>query len=207
MKKENNKKQKSTFRMRARRFFLTYPQLPSVDDLQEQVIINFERVFIMKREDFRYVISEEFHKDGNPHLHVYLEFDSVQAVYSESKLDLVLTGIGEKSFHGNYQAVKSEHAILQYILKTAGSLEKICTNKDLPIYLGKYFTSVEEHLHSVLINEGLKPAITILYQMYPRVAIRRGSVIVKNLSSIAEYNYLKNSKVLTRELDDFTGIP
>jgi len=145
-------KDKKSFRLRTKRFFLTYPQLPLVDNLQEQAITNFERVFMMKRDNFRYVISEESHEDGNPHLHVYLEFDSVQGIYSQTKLDLVLKGIGEQSFHGNYQTVKSEHAAIQYVIKAAESFDEFCTNKDLPVYLGKYFTSVEEHLHSIVVN-------------------------------------------------------
>jgi len=45
--------------------------------------------------------------------------------------------------------------------------------------------------------------------MYPKIAVQRGSTMVKNLTLIAEYTYLKNRKdtILARELDDFTGIP
>jgi hypothetical protein len=102
--------------------------------LEEIALSHFENSFKMKRKDFQYLTSVEFHEDGNPHLHVYLEFGMPQSIYSESKLDIK---IGDSSFHGNYQSVKSSNATIQYVIKVAGRFDNLNTNMNLPIYKNK----------------------------------------------------------------------
>lgn len=181
------------FRIRAKRFFLTYPQLPSdISDLEEQAVINYERIFDVGRSGFKYVICKELHDDGNPHLHVYLEFDIVQKIYSSTKLDLIL-GEDETQYHGNYQSVKSQHGTMKYIVKSAPSFDSVVTNMMLPYYCGVYYSTCEEHLHQVLVNEGLAKARSVLFEHYPKEAIRRGSTLLGNLVNMS--TYLRQIKV------------
>ena len=178
---------KKEFRIRTRRFFLTYPQLPGdIENLEELAVTNFERIFRMDRSDFKYTICKELHEDGNPHLHVYLEFNAVQKIYSPTKLDLVIEG-KEEPYHGNYQAVKSQHGTLQYIIKAAPSIDSVTKNWEMPLYRGVYYTSCEEHLHAVLKNEGLSKARSVLYESYPKEAIRRGSTLLGNLINMSAH--------------------
>ena len=193
------------FRLRTKKFFLTYPQLPDLLDLEEIALSTFEIVFRTSRRDFKYLISTERHIDGNPHLHVFLEFGLPQGIYSSTKLDLVLDG---KIYHGNYQSVKSSHSTKQYIIKSV-DIEKLNTNMTLPLYNNRYFTDINEHLYEVLVNEGEQAAVDVLYSMYPKESIQRGSTLLGNLGLASVYNSTKNesNKVPKYTLKDFAKVP
>jgi hypothetical protein len=173
------------FRLRTKKFFLTYPQLPRIDDLELKALEQFEKIFILNKAEFGYLMSVEEHEDGNPHLHVYLEFNLPQGIYSEGKLDLEFDG---EIYHGNYQAVKSEHATIQYILKSVGDLDKVFKNIQLPIYQGKYYSDINEHLHEILSKDGLDVAQKVLFRDYPRQAIQRGTLIMANMELTDWFN-------------------
>ena len=199
---------KKEFRIRTKRFFLTYPQLPLEEEknLEEIALCHFENSFKKKRDDFKYLISTESHQDGNPHLHVYLEFNMPQSIYSEKKLDLQ---IGTSSFHGNYQSVKSPSSTLQYIIKASGRFDNLNTNMDLPLYNEKYYSNINEHLGEVLMEEGKEAAIKVLYKMYRKQAIQRGSNILQNLD--LANSFYQQQKMSERKpkftLKDFEGLP
>jgi len=199
---------KKGFRIRTKRFFLTYPQLPLSEEknLEEIALSHFENSFKMKRKDFRYLVSIELHEDGNPHLHVYLEFNMPQSIYSESKLDIK---VGDKFFHGNYQSVKSENATIQYVIKAAGRFNNLNTNMNLPIHDEKYYSNIHEHLSVILLKEGKEAAINTLYKMYPKQAIQRGSNLLQNLDLASSYyQQQKMSKRIPRfALEDFENLP
>lgn len=173
------------FRLRTKKFFLTYPQLPKVEDLKSQALEQFEKIFMMTRDEFGYLMSVEDHEDGNPHLHVYLEFNLVQGIYSESKLDLTFAG---ETYHGNYQSVKSEHGTIQYILKSVDDFDGAFKNIKLPIYKGKYYADINEHLHEILSKEGLESAQAVLFREYPKQAIQRGTTLLANMELTNWFN-------------------
>ena len=202
--KKDNKKD-NRFRLRSRRYFLTYPRLPAeYSDLKELALTNYERIFEMTRTDFVYVISKELHEDGTPHLHVFLEFKSPMQIYSSTKFDLI---IDSNSYHGNYQVVKNEHSTLQYIIKSVDKIEDVLTNKALPVYQGIYYSDGLEHLYSMMKNEGLSKAIDVLYTQYPKLAIQRGSTIISNLAGAAQYFHVNETDTNPRCLDDFHNVP
>ena len=200
------RKRKKEFRLRTTKFFLTYPQLPNLPNLQETALSSFENIFKMKRRDFKFLIATEFHLDGNPHLHVYLEFGLVQAIYSATKLDLEFDG---KIYHGNYQAVKSPHATKQYIIKSVSDISELNLNFKLPLYQNKYFSNVNEHLYEVLMCEGQKAAVDLLYDVYPKEAIQRGSTLLNNLELASEYSIGKRkaARIPKYTLADFNEVP
>lgn len=188
------------------RFFLTYPQLPKGFDLEELALLQYERVFSMSRENFHYLISTELHADGEPHLHVYLEFKMVQKIYSQSKLDLI---VGDRVYHGNYQAVKVKHNTVQYIIKSMDSLDKLNTNMELPIYKEQYYTNMEEHLYEVMLREGLGNALTLFYKLYPKEAVSQGSKVVRNLELAYRFDELKKESLTLPKftIDQFNTLP
>jgi Geminivirus Rep catalytic domain len=202
--KQNNSGKK--FRLRGMKFFLTYPQLPERDDLQSSALAQFESIFKMTSTDFKYVMSVEKHEDGNPHLHVYLEFNEPQGIYSANKLDLIFDDV---SFHGNYQVVKSEHATLRYILKSLDDPGAAFSNKELPIHDGEYHSNMHNHLYSVLSAEGYYPALHVLYSVYPKQAVQNGAYIVRNLQMM--HDYYETRKDINQKprftLDGFKNLP
>jgi len=56
-----------------------------------------------------YLIAREEHKDGTPHIHVFIKYEK-KVEWKETKWD-----IGE--FHGNYEGAKSWKAVQKYVTK------------------------------------------------------------------------------------------
>ena len=171
----SNKKNKN-FRLRCKKFFLTYYKLPNLNNLEELALSNFERIFKINR--------KKFHEDGNLHLYVYLEFSMVRGIYSYGKLSLILNG---EKYYGIYKSVKSEHSSVQYIIKTTGDLNKLYKNKYLPIYKGKYFNDISRHLSAVFVNEGKEAALDVLYRNYPKQSNEKEIIYFLNLLDFSKY--------------------
>jgi len=92
------------FRMQAKGFSITFPQC---DTSKRDAAASIEH----KWPDCSYVISQEQHKDGNDHLHIYLEFADKQHFRSANVFDF----IGRQ--HGNYQTVRSRRDWIAYVTK------------------------------------------------------------------------------------------
>jgi hypothetical protein len=200
---------KKEFRLRTKKFFLTYPQLPisEKENLEEIALRHFEDVFKMKRKDFYFLTTVELHEDGNPHLHIYLEFNLPQSIYSESKLDLIIGDL--PGFHGNYQSVKSSKSVISYILKASDGLDDLNTNMPLPIYKEKFYGNIHEHLNAILLEDGKHAAIDALYEIYPKQAIQRGSILIQNMDMASEYHAKKEKRIRVPRftLKDFENVP
>jgi len=98
-------KAKNEFRINARNLFLTYPKC----DLEPEEALSLLRPEL----DFEdYVIAQEMHADGTPHLHVWLQARGKKKfnIRDATKLDLL-------HHHGNYQAARSVSAIVKYVTK------------------------------------------------------------------------------------------
>ncbi|AMH87770.1 replication-associated protein [Pacific flying fox faeces associated circular DNA virus-15] len=111
--KPKSEKKKGSFRLRGTQFILTFPQC----DVKKEVAA--ERIDIAWGKDLTgYVVCEENHKDGTPHLHVYLKFENRK---SFSKVDC-FDFIGQK--HGNYQVVRSTLKSIEYVTKGGNYVAK-----------------------------------------------------------------------------------
>jgi len=157
------------YKLRTRRFFLTYPELPSLishEDLKETALSSFELIFKMNRKNFKYVISVELQEDGKLHLHAYLEFGLSQSIYSASKLDLEFDG---ELCHGYYVPVKSPHDTLRYIIKSVENCDLLTKNMGLSLYNGRYYSNIEEYAHEIRVNEGPRGVFDALHALiYPK---------------------------------------
>jgi hypothetical protein len=91
-------------RIMAKGFFLTYPKC----DITKEAALPMLRS-IDNHEIIEYVIAEELHEDGTPHLHAFIRYDA-KVEYKTTKWD-----IGEH--HGNYQTAKSWNAVKTYCKK------------------------------------------------------------------------------------------
>lgn len=102
---KGKEKEKSEFRINARNLFLTYPKC----DLEPEEALSLLRPEL----DFEdYVIAQEMHEDGTPHLHCWLQARPKKKfnIRDPAKLDLL-------HHHGNYQAARSQAAVLKYVTK------------------------------------------------------------------------------------------
>lgn len=85
----------SKFRLQSSKLFLTYPQCPiAAEDVLSQL-----KEKVSPIEVHEYIIAVETHKDGQPHVHCYLELSKKTNYKNANKLDLSSNDI---SYHGNY---------------------------------------------------------------------------------------------------------
>lgn len=107
------------FRLRAKRFLLTYPQCNlSKEDLLNGIQQQCPGLV------FDYYIARERHEDGNPHLHAYLRFQCQFESRDQRCFDV-------QHFHPNIQVARSEKKSIAYVKKD-----------------GEYITNVNETTNS-----------------------------------------------------------
>lgn len=126
---------KEKFNFNASRVFLTYPQCP----LSKETLLEFIKTI---KEPTTYVIGQESHKDGTPHLHAFFSFDSKIHTTSTRFFD-------HQGYHPNIKKVPSAEArknFIKYVKKDGNFI----TN-ELEV-LGK-----REELFSNLLTQGLTP--------------------------------------------------
>lgn len=125
-------------------WFLTYPKCPLT---KEEALTILQTNFYQKIVE--YVICEEKHKDGSPHLHAFIKFD--RKVKFSKKFDLL-------DYHGEYQAAKSWRSVVKYCQKDGNFIsnidpERLLTNKHIPkMKKEDLLKDVDEVLDSGLIN-------------------------------------------------------
>lgn len=92
-------------------WFLTYPKCPiTKEDALTILRTNFTQ------EIKEYVICEEKHEDGEPHLHAFIKFD--KKVKFSKKFDLL-------EYHGHYEAAKSWKSVIKYVKKDGNYISNI----------------------------------------------------------------------------------
>lgn len=64
-----------------------------------------------------YVVAQEKHEDGSPHLHAYIKLSRKVNIKNPNFFDL-MTDEGVE-YHGNYQGARSDTAVLKYCVKGA----------------------------------------------------------------------------------------
>lgn len=100
------------FRIDAKRFFLTYPQvnelLPTKESLLEQI-----QILVPVQE---YCISEEKHQDGGRHFHAYIELTHKKNIRQADFFDI-------RDHHPNVQPVRNRNQVLKYIRKDGNYIE------------------------------------------------------------------------------------
>lgn len=101
------KKAKGGFDLCSAQLFLTYPKC----GLKPEVALGLlqEMVPIMD-----YIIAQEEHEDGTPHLHVYLKLEKKIRRSKPDCFDLKSEG---ECFHGNYQGCRSGFRVQKYCKK------------------------------------------------------------------------------------------
>jgi hypothetical protein len=202
MKDKNNK----GFRIRSKRFFLTYPKVLDLPNLEELFLKAMEEAFeLLSKKEMSYVIVKELHEDGTPHMHIYLQFPSQRHIYSRDKLHVKLIGIdGEVVVQeGKYEAVRNGELVIAYILKSAG--ENYLSNMNVPMLDGVVYTDPEEHLHAILESRGYEAATNTLITKYKKLAARKAAAIVRNLRTVNTIILQKKSKESNsiKDIEDF----
>lgn len=95
----------STRRVQAKGWFLTYPQC----SLTKERVLELLQGLPEKKKIVEWVVAEEKHEDGSPHIHAFVKYDG-KVSFTPKKWDI-------DQFHGNYQVAKSWKAVRAYCEK------------------------------------------------------------------------------------------
>lgn len=112
-------------------WFCTWPQCPISKELALKILD--EKLDIQE-----YVICEEQHKDGSPHLHAFIKLCRKKRF----RPDLFDLKDLEKNYHGEYQKAKSFRAVCKYVMKDKNYI----SNFDVDKYLNKKGKLTKEDL-------------------------------------------------------------
>lgn len=125
-------------------WFLTWPQCPVTKEDALTILKTNELPEIKE-----YIIAEEKHKDGNPHLHAFIKFEKKMRFKQVSKkFDLL-------EYHGHYEPAKSWKAVAKYCEKDGNFISNISED----VIKGKHVSKMkkEDLLKDVdtVLDEGL----------------------------------------------------
>lgn len=107
-----------SFRLQGRKFFLTFPQCDKSPEDAQQALKD-----LLGSKYKSSIVAQEQHKDGTPHLHLYVEALKRLDVRDSGWFDVV----GGK--HGNYQVVRDAEAVKRYVTKASPGL---CDGMSVP---------------------------------------------------------------------------
>lgn len=101
------------FRQNGMNFILTFPQC----DVKKEVAV--ERLEQKWKDELKgYIVCEEAHKDGTPHLHVFLQFSKRKNFKDANWADFI---VGK---HGDYKVAKSVSGSVKYVTKDGNYVAK-----------------------------------------------------------------------------------
>lgn len=92
------------FELNTAQLFLTYPKCPiPKEEARDWLIQKFDPNY--------YVVAQEKHADGDPHLHVYMKLKKAVHVRNHNYYDL------PGPYHGKYEGCRSVRKVIQYCTK------------------------------------------------------------------------------------------
>nr|CAM59262.1 AC1 protein [Malvastrum leaf curl Guangdong virus] len=110
--------QPSRFKINAKNYFLTYPDCSLT---KEETLEKIKALDTPTNK--KYIkICRELHQNGNPHLHVLIQFEGKYQCKNQRFFDLVSPN-RSKHFHPNIQGAKSSSDVKSYINKDGDTLE------------------------------------------------------------------------------------
>lgn len=101
----------------AKNWLLTYPNLTYEQANKHAIAKNIDKYF--NGEEQYCVIARENHKNGIPHIHIFIQFRKKKQFRSIGVLDALIPG----GKHGNYKAARHPDAARAYVMKCKNYLE------------------------------------------------------------------------------------
>jgi len=139
----------SGFRLARKKFLLTFSQCPTSKEAVISHLMRYQRPFSTVVPLLYAEVAQEFHQDGNTHLHLFLLFQKAVNVKSHTFFDLIsYSTITDKTYHANILAVDSIPGALDYIRKCDKST---LTFGALPIEVAK---NIEEYHERGPVEKG-----------------------------------------------------
>nr|AGS77250.1 AC1 [Mungbean yellow mosaic virus] len=166
------------FAINAKNYFLTYPRCPlTKEDVLEQLLALSTPV---NKKFIR--VCRELHEDGEPHLHVLLQFEGKLQTKNERFFDLV-SPTRSAHYHPNVQAAKSASDVKSYMDKDGDVLDHGSFQVDGRSARGGKQSANDAYAEA--LNSGSKlQALNILREKAPKDYILQFHNLNCNLSRI-----------------------
>lgn len=130
------------FRLACKKVSLTFPQCPVPREVMLEMLC-------VKKNPVIVVVSRETHKDGNYHLHCYLQYDKQFTSTKSSCFDVCYEGV---VYHPNIQATNDKNAWIKYITKT--DTEFLSKGLDVNAYLASRDTKKGYCFYADVVERG-----------------------------------------------------
>ena len=184
------------FRINAKKFLLTYSQVP--ENLSPEEVVNQ----LTKSTGMgKYVVSWERHKDGRKHFHVILLSDKKVDVRSTKRFNL---SFERKTYKCNCKRINQLGGAVDYVCKD----KEYITNIDE--ILDGYYLTRSEYLLEMCDKMGVEETAEYFLMKYPEEVLEgKGmSYLVRNLRAVDDVKQKMRALTRTREpsvftLDDF----
>lgn len=175
------------FRFNAATIFLTYPQCNLT---RETLLQELQAIFEIKD----YVIAQEMHQDGSPHLHAFLKFERKINKRTADFADL--RGGPPDGFHPNITAPRSIKAVITYVEKVSDTL---CKRKLNYFKDGNYIASdgikdlLTKKTYGTLVKEATNKSefMTMVLEHFPRDAVLNH----EKLQTFADHHFKETAPV------------
>nr|WJW72921.1 replication associated protein [Rose leaf curl virus] len=166
------------FRINAKNYFLTYPKCSLT---KEEALYQLQNIHTPVNKKF-IRICRELHENGEPHLHVLIQFEGKYQCTNNRFFDLV-SPTRSAHFHPNIQGAKSSSDVKSYLEKT-----------ETPS-IGESFRSMEDlhegdnsqpmHAYAQAINTGSKSeALRVIRELAPKDYVLQFHNLNANLDRI-----------------------
>nr|QMV80635.1 replication associated protein [Tomato mottle leaf curl virus] len=187
------------FRLNARNYFLTYPQcsLSKEEALSQLLALNTptNKLFIR--------VSRELHEDGQPHLHVLIQFEGKYSCKNNKFFDLVSPS-RSAHFHPNIQGAKSSSDVKSYVEKDGDFIDHGVFQIDGRSARGGQ-QSANDTYAKVLNAGSVMEALNILREEQPKDFVLQHHNIRSNLERI--FQNAPEPWVPPFPLSSFTEVP
>lgn len=98
----NDERRRSQWRIQSSKIFLTYPRCGERAAIES---------FLKQLPNIRcFIVASEYHSNGQPHCHAFVEFSSKLHTRNERYFDVA-------GHHPNVQSCRSKNAVLEYVTK------------------------------------------------------------------------------------------
>nr|AEP82979.1 C1 [Tomato interveinal chlorosis virus] len=187
------------FRLNAKNYFLTYPKCSlSKEEALSQLLaltIPVNKLFIR--------VARELHEDGQPHLHVLIQFEGKYQCTNERLFDLV-SPTRSAHFHPNIQAAKSSSDVKAYVEKDGDFVDHGVFQIDGRSARGGQ-QSANDTYAKVLNAGSVMEALNILKEEQPKDYVLQHHNIRSNLERI--FAKAPEPWVPPFPLSSFTNVP
>ncbi|AQS23366.1 Rep [Desmodium mottle virus] len=109
---------RGSFCVKAKNIFLTYPRCALT---KEETLSQLQNIHCSSNKKF-IKIARELHEDGEPHLHVLIQFEGKCQITNQKHFDLV-SPVRSTHYHPNIQGAKSSSDVKKYIDKDGDTLD------------------------------------------------------------------------------------